>query len=292
MLSIITAAGASSHRLAELEKERILNAAIGVYLPRLNPVEVIGLVEVLRLDLEILRRLRQRRLHLTALVDAARLEHRLFSVPGPRKPEPRVRIPKHRLLKFRVLVGASAVGRDIDPSHGAASRPRQTGNLAESPAQPLTARRSRDHRLRTELEPVPEALPARDRICVVAAFVPRHVRLIDDADAGEPLNGSNRLPAGDDEAERIALMRTHRFAVLRVGHQDVVHRLPEWDAHRVLVRLAALGDDPTCALLYAAFFQQDRQQHARPFTATGAPVDQLNRLLVGTAGGPAVGVAP
>ena len=54
-----------------LEEQRILNGSVPIDLPRLNAVEVIGLVEVLGIDTEVLRRLGKRRLYLAAFVDAA-----------------------------------------------------------------------------------------------------------------------------------------------------------------------------------------------------------------------------
>ena len=78
--------------------QRILNAPIPVYLPRLNAIEVVGLIEVVRGHAQVLGRLDYGRLNLAPFIRAARLKHRLFAVPPPREAKPRVRVPKHRLL--------------------------------------------------------------------------------------------------------------------------------------------------------------------------------------------------
>ena len=121
--------------------------------------------------------------------------------------------------------------------------------------------------------------------------MPRHVRAIDDVDARQPLHGSDRFPAGNHEPQRIALVRTHRLPVLRVGDDRVVHRFGQRDAHRVLVVLVSLGHDPAGFLLDAALLEQHRQKDARPFAAAGSSVDQLNGLAVRAAQRTAVGIA-
>ena len=130
---------------------------------------------------------------------------------------------------------------------------------------------------------------------LVSALLPASCQamagLIDDGDAAQPLHGANRFPAGDDESQRIPVMRADRLAILGVRHQRVVHALGQRNAHGVLVGFRSFGDHPARAGLHAALLEQDRQQHPGPFAAAGSAVHQLHRIAVRTTKRAAVRVA-
>src|ERR1700741_114818 len=88
-------ATATRRRRTRLQ-QRVLHASIRVDLPGLDAVEVIGVEEVLGAHAHVLRRLEDGRLHLAALVGAARLQYGFLAVPPPWKAEARVRVPKDR----------------------------------------------------------------------------------------------------------------------------------------------------------------------------------------------------
>jgi hypothetical protein len=91
---------------------------------------------------------------------------------------------------------------------------------------------------------------------VVDSFDPRHVGFVRNSQAAQPLDIDVPFPAGDDEAQRVAVLRAQRLAVLTVGDQDVVHRLREWDAPLVAARVRTLGNDPGGRLLHAGLTEE------------------------------------
>src|SRR4029077_7931070 len=96
-----------------LRKHGIVYAPIAIHPPGLNGIDVNGAAGFLLShvgDAPVFIQLRQCRLNFTAFIRAARLEHRLFSVPSPVQSKPGMRLRKHRCLKLCVLPTAAAVG--------------------------------------------------------------------------------------------------------------------------------------------------------------------------------------
>jgi hypothetical protein len=78
------------------------------------------------------------------------------------------------------------------------------------------------------------------------------------------------------------ILGAQRLAVLTVGDQDVVHRLPHRDAALVAAAVGALGQDPRSAFLDADLAQQKREGHAGPLATAREAVragDALRRRL-------------
>src|SRR2546430_11962638 len=69
------------------------------------------------LPISVFRQLRQRRLNLTRFVCAARLDHRLLSVPRPVERKPGMRLRKHRRMTLRFLPTPAAVRRYRSEEH-------------------------------------------------------------------------------------------------------------------------------------------------------------------------------
>src|SRR6185295_3134726 len=92
------------------------------------------------------------RLPLPDLVDAARHDHGLGSIPLPRVGEPDVRHALRRILELGAVPLLPAVGGHFHGLHGTAAGPGQPADLIESGArQPLCAGRKRDDRLGPDL---------------------------------------------------------------------------------------------------------------------------------------------
>src|SRR5262245_62048298 len=92
------------------------------------------------------------RLPLPDLVDAARHDHGLGSVPLPRIGEPDVRHAQRRVLELGAVPLLPAVGGYFHGLDGAAAGPGQPADLVEPGAgQPLRAGRERDDRLGPDL---------------------------------------------------------------------------------------------------------------------------------------------
>src|SRR5262249_41681646 len=106
--------------------------------------------------------------------------------------------------------------------------------------------------------------------------------LIADLEATQPLDPDVALPARNDEAHRIPLLRTQHLAVHAVGYDAVVERLAYRDRtiHRRCI--CALGHDPFCARLEAGLLQQDLQQYARIFHAMHHAMRVLAAIKLGT----------
>src|SRR4029077_13051094 len=93
-----------------------------------------------------------RRLNLTDLVRAARLELRLVSVPVPLIGETGMGHALWRSLELSLVPFLAAVGRHFHQLDRAATGPGQAADLVETLAgQLLVARRERDHRLGPDL---------------------------------------------------------------------------------------------------------------------------------------------
>src|SRR5882724_918540 len=113
----------------------IVDVPVSRHLPALNSVVVVDRVHAANLD-----QLGERRLHITGLVGAPRLENGLAPIPPPVETEARVGEAEEGCLELRVPPGLSAVRRDLDPADQSATRPRQAFDLVESrTGQPLGA---------------------------------------------------------------------------------------------------------------------------------------------------------
>ena len=198
------------------------------------------------------------------LVRAARLQHGLFAVPLPRN--------RNRVCACR------STGCSEAPPPVRSGRHQSIRRLCGHAPPPVQARPVISQKPRPGRRWPPDGrviapiwVPARIwnqtpcrrvscRRCSRSRATPFGARS-DDVDAAQPLHRADGFPAGDDQSQRIPLPRTYGFAGLGVGHQSVVHRFSQRNAHRVLVRLLPFGHDPACPRLDAALLQQHRQQH-------------------------------
>src|SRR5205085_10510010 len=99
--------------------------------PGLNRVEVIDRAER---TVEAAQRdeLPEGGLHVTGLVDAPALKHRVLAIPGPGKPEARVADREHRPLQRRLPPSLAAVDRHVDARHHTSPGPREPADLVEA----------------------------------------------------------------------------------------------------------------------------------------------------------------
>src|SRR5262245_20487839 len=117
-----------------LSEQDIGNAPIASDLPWLNRVEMNGagrwiFFPIRWVHAPVLGQLRQRRLRLTRVVRATRLDHRLLSVPGPVKRKPGMRLRKHRRMTLRFPPTPAAVRGYFYFGDHACAGPRQAGYL-------------------------------------------------------------------------------------------------------------------------------------------------------------------
>ena len=84
------------------------------------------------------------------------------------------------------------------------------------------------------------------------------------------------LPAGNHQAQGVALLGAERLAVLAVGEDDVVETLLDREAPGHRGAVGALGDDPLRAALYTEVSKDRGEQDARPLAAAGHPVGSLD----------------
>src|SRR5437588_1670365 len=134
-------------------EQRIADAPVAAHLPRLNRVEIAHIrgrcrqAEIIHTYAPELGEFGHGRLHVALIVRATRLKHRFASVPGPRKPESRMRLRGNRLLQLRIFPTLTAIARDFDAANRAAARPCQAADFVEAArAQLLPAGGARDHR--------------------------------------------------------------------------------------------------------------------------------------------------
>src|SRR5260370_28761927 len=111
-----------------------------------------------------------RRLNLTDLVRAARLELRVVSVPIPLISKTGMGPPLWRSLELSLVPFLAAVGRHFHQLDGAATGPGQAADLVETLAgQRLSARRERDDRLGPDLVTQEVVVP---RQCLAEGVAP------------------------------------------------------------------------------------------------------------------------
>src|SRR5262245_40983558 len=190
------------------------------------------------------------RLPLADVVDAARHDHGLGSIPLPRVGEPDVRHALRRILELGAVPLLPAVGGHFHGLDGAAAGPRQPADLVKSGAgQPLRAGRVRDDRLGPDLFAERKLFVFRTQM---PEFVVVHVKPVDDLDAPQKLGVVDALEARDHEAHGEPLLRPQGLAVLAVGDDAVVHPFGDRYARCALHFLGAFGDEPFRAAFEAA----------------------------------------
>ncbi len=80
---------------------------------------------------------------------------------------------------------------------------------------------------------------------------------------------------GKDEAKRIALLRSHGFAVLAVGDHGIVHELGHGHAARETAGVRTFGEHPFCLRLHTDFVEKCGNGNAGPFAATDEARSEL-----------------
>src|SRR5271156_4307150 len=113
----------------------------------------------------------------------------------------------------------------------------------------------------------------------MSIIVVRHVVAVHDLDTPQPFGVVNPFESRSYQAQRKTLLGAYRLAVLPVGNDAIVHRLRQPDTAGALYLFRAFRHYPRGVLLYAALFEQNRKQHARPFAATRQPVRLLHRFV-------------
>ena len=166
---------------------------------------------------------------------------------------------------------------DLDALDPPAPRPGEAGQLVDARArQRLTAGRKRDDRLRFHLIGEDARLAVGHQVRVLRRFVPGHVGLIGELQAVQPLHVRVAFPPRNDEAQRVSLRGTNRFAVLPVREQDVLHRLLERDAALHPAGIGAFRDHPRRAWAHTHPGQHERQRHSGPLAAADEAIASLN----------------
>ena len=129
------------------------------------------------------------------------------------------------------------------------------------------------------------------QVGVLRRFLAAHGRLIHHLEAPQPLDVGVALPPGQQEPQRISLLRPKRLAVLAIGDHRVVHHLFDRDAAVKLAGVRAFGEDPRRAGVHAALTEQRGHRHAGPLAAAREAVDALHVRLRGAAAPFAAAVA-
>src|SRR6202521_531670 len=213
----------------------ILDAPVRIHFPGLNRIEVAGnrsrLDEKVRLDFPEFRQLNDRRLPLAYFIRAAGLKDGFLAIPIPAKSESHVRLRIDRTLNFRLAPRLAIVRRNFDRLDNSSAGPRQAANFIEAGTiQFLSARGTGNDGPSThlKLKPAREAVGPQAR--VLRALPHSHVGLFDELDLAQPFDVIDAFPAGNEEPDRIALLRSQRLAILAVRDQDVIHRFFDRDA--------------------------------------------------------------
>jgi hypothetical protein len=74
------------------------------------------------------------------------------------------------------------------------------------------------------------------------------MRLVDQLYSPQPFHVIDALPADDDQARRVALLGSHRLAILSVRDQTIVHAFLDGNAFQVV------GGSAPSAIIHVAVF--------------------------------------
>ncbi len=121
-------------------------------------------------------------------------------------------------------------------------------------------------------------MPVRHQLGIFRRLLAREPRLIADLDAAQPFDADIALPSGNDEAERITLLRPQGLPVLPVDDQTIVQTLFQRQAAVHARGVGAFRHHPLRLFLEPDFVEQGRQLDAGPFRATDHAMGKLQRV--------------
>ena len=122
------------------------------------------------------------------------------------------------------------------------------------------------------------ALPFGQQVGVFRGFFARHERLVADLEASQPFDVRVAFIAGQQQPQRIALLRPDRFAVLAISKDRVLEHFFHRNAARHHRRIGAFREHPAAAVLEADFAGDGRKLNARPFRCAEQTVRALHGL--------------
>src|ERR1019366_673489 len=156
-----------------------------------------------------------------------------------------MRLGRDRILELRVFPRLSAVGGDFHSANCPAARPSQPSDLVKSWSRKLlSARRPCDDGFWPHLKLEPARLAVESQAGVLGAFQHSHVGLVYELDSPQPLHVVDTLPTRNNQAQRITLLGTYRFAVLSIGNKAVFHGLFDRNTFCVLSQFRPFRDHP------------------------------------------------
>ena len=147
--------------------------------------------------------------------------------------------------------------------------------------QLLTAGRPCDDRFGFHVEGELARRAVGHRIGVFRGLLARIGRLGRDLEPAQPLHVHVALETGQQQAQRITLLRTQPLTVLAVDQHGVVETFFDRDRARQRGGIGAFGDDPLGARLQACFIQHGLQRHAGPFRAAHQTDEVGGGLAIG-----------
>src|SRR5262249_39939329 len=155
------------------------------------------------------------------------------ALPFPRVLEAHRRFRRQRREQLGVLPRLATVRAHVHARDASAPAPGETANgLVAWTAHLLWIARTRDDRLRVHLQREDAGLVARKGIGVLRRLPASHEWIGAELDAAQPLHVGVAFEAGQEQANRKALFRTKRLAVLRPGDHRVVAPLAHRNAAR------------------------------------------------------------
>src|SRR5580704_8718799 len=200
----------------KLKRNRILDAPVSIHFPGLDGVEVSGnrarLDEKVRLDFPEFCQLDNGRLPLAGFIRTAGLQDGFLAGPFPAKSETHVGLRKYRALNFSLAPRLPIIGRNFDGFDDSSPGPCQAADFVEARAiQFLSTRGTSDHcaRAHLKLKPARKAIGPQAR--VLGALPHSHVGLFHELDFPKPFDVVDSFPAGNEEANGIALLRAQRL---------------------------------------------------------------------------------
>ena len=122
-----------------------------------------------------------------------------------------------------------------------------------------------------------------DEVRIAGGLLPGLIGLIGHLNHVQPLDVGLALPARQQQAHRVALLRAQGFAVLTIGDQGIVPGFLEGNAAVHAGGVCPFGDEPSGPRLQAHFAKQGRERHPRPLRATHLAVGLLHILQRGLA---------